>query len=532
MKSQVARHLLCKVLGSMSCRSQCCIAESLWGVYSAIARGRNRTCSGRTKKATEQSSEISPGTTDLDYSGHLTAASLTIRRFLCTAHLDAAHALLLKVMRSFDCRIAHSRSSPLEGSTADIEDQGCVCLEGILSALPISALTARCREVCASESGSGRFADADPGQRNSLSGRSADNIASPSGLILALLGRLLGDACALLSTGESCNLMTASNCIRGSAYGPAIGVTVLTAASESHFSSAANTSSSAGLTTALSSLHTEARPIVSIPQSLLKRVGAISRYLLGVFKRGRVPKGPFLKTCELRKIRGLISAQRALVTALETALRSSAPLSAQKAQYHSQSQSSARQHSSPESKPHLSHAEVKVLKSSALSMLAACDYLSVGPITSQMFSSANPLLAARPPSVTSIALAAVRCVCQTLGAILSFTESVTGEFFEFAKTCFHSMIGAASAFSLTLQSYESRFSSSHSALTARMDVAGMWSTILSFLVKFAKGLPTSLQSGAQSLVPQKVGSDGRHDSTAIHHPQRRCIHIRKRLSSM
>ena len=403
-------------------------------------------------------------------------------------------------MRSFDCHIAPSRSSPLEGSTADIEDQGCVCLEGILSALPISALTARCREVCAPESGSGRFADADPGQRNSLSGRSADNIASPSGLILALLGRLLGDACALLSTEGSCNLMTASNCIRGSAYGPAIGVTVLTAASESHFSSA-------GLTTALNSLHAEARPIVSIPQSLLKRVGAISRYLLGVFKRGRVPKGPFLKTCELRKIRGLISAQRALVTALETALRSSAPLSSPKAQYHSQSQSSVRQHSSPESKPHLSHAEVKVLKSSALSMLAACDYLSVGPITSQMFSSANPLLASRPPSVTSIALAAVRCVCQTLGDILSFTESVTGEFFEFAKTCFHSMIGAASAFSLTLQSYESRFSSSHSALTARMDVAGMWSTILSFLVKFAKGLPTSLQSGAQSLVPQKVGSE-------------------------
>jgi hypothetical protein len=43
----------------------------------------------------------------------------------------------------------------------------------------------------------------------------------------------------------------------------------------------------------------------------------------------------------------------------------------------------------------------------------------------------------------------------------------------------------------------------------------MWSTILSFLVKFAKGLPPSLQSGAQSLVPQKVGADGHHDRATI-----------------
>jgi hypothetical protein len=417
-----------------------------------------------------------------------------------------------------------------------------------LCALPLSALTARCREVCDSERRSGRPADEDSGQRNVPLGRSTDNVVSSSGLILTLLGRLLGDVCALLSAEESGNSKAVYNNTQRSAYGTAIGVTVLTAACACACASGSRTSTSAsssvktssidGLRTDLdlSSLNAKARASVSVPQSLLGKLGAISRYLLGVSSRGRDPNGPTAKTCDLRKMRGLINAQRALVTALETSLSSTesssssrALLTMPKSQKHSQSQPTGRQHVSPFSGSYLSHAEVRALKSSALSTLAVCDFLSVGSITSQMFSAVNPLLAARPHSATSTALMAVKCVCCTLGFILSFTEAVTGETFEFAKSCFHSMIKVASAFSQTLQSCESRHSSSRyppktgtvipvtSALPARMDVAVMWSTILSFLVRFAKGLPPSLQSGAQSLVPQKVGADRYRDCASIHY---------------
>jgi hypothetical protein len=527
----------------VSCRSQCCIAESLWGVYSAIARRKKITRSSYTENDTEQPSKSS--TDSDDYSGHLTAASLTIRHFLCAAHLDAAYALLLKVMRAFDCRLAPSKLIPPAGSTAaedwagDSGYRGGVCLEALLCALPLSALTARCREVCDSKRRSDRPADADPGQRNAPSGRSTDDVASSSGLILTLLESLLGDVCALLSAEESGNSKAVCNGIQGSAYGTAIGLTLLTAASASgsctSTSSAVNTHSIDGSRTNLdlSSLSSKARASVSVPRSLLRRIGAISKYLLGVSSRARDPKGPPAKACEVRKMRGLINAQRALVIALETSLSSSqwssapALLTVPKSQNHSQSQPTGRQHVSPYSRSNLSHPEVRALESSALSMLAACEYLSVGPITFQMFSAVNSLLAARPPSVTSTALRAVKSVCQTLGLILSFAEAVTGETFEFAKKCFHSMIKVTSAFSQTLQSCESNLSSPHypprkgavtpvtSALPARMDVAVMWSTILSFLVKFAKGLPPSLQSGAQSLVPQKVGADGHHDRATI-----------------
>lgn len=501
-------------------------------MYSAIARRRKKALSSGIKSTTEQSLRRSHVNADVDFSGHLTAASLTIRHFLCTAHLEAVYALLQRVIRSFDCCVAPSRPVSPDGPAAvkngegDSGDQGGLCLEALLRALPLSTLTARCREMCDSERRSSQPADADPSQRNVPLGMSTDSVASSSGQILTLLGRLVNDACALLSAEESDNSMTVSNGILVSAYNTAICVTVLTAASTS-----ATTSASVSVSASTSGSRTS----ISVPQSLLRRVSAINRYLRGVCSRGGKPKELPVKYCEVRKISAVINAQQALVAALETALSSSersfASQSVPKSQHHSQSQPSGRQ----DVRPHLSHAELKALKDSALSMLSACDYLSHRSTASQMFSSADPLLAARPPTMTSTALRAVKCVCQALGLILSFIETVTKETFELAKLCFHTMMKAASAFSQILQCCESRLASSHhfsktsaltpttSALVARMDVAAMWSTILSFLVKLAKGLPPSLQSGAQTLVPQKVGADvdranGHHDCASTCHP--------------
>ena len=501
----------------MSSGSQIRIAESLWGVYSTITSLRKRKRAGCTDR------RDSPDATASDHSGHLLCVALTMRQFLCTARLDAVHTLLLKVMLSFDSCLAPSRTITSEQLAADEnrdddteEDDDRVCLEPILRVLPLSALTARCRETIGFTARKSDSKDTHlPGQRSS------ENDLSSSRLVLALLGRLVGDACALLGADERSSAVTTCNDIQVSSYGTAIGVTVLAAVSGSHSGSTKSAQHNNGMRSVMSSLNFNTHASASLTHSLIRRIGVISKYLLGT--RSNIDRGPKrspVKVWDLRKVGCLIGAQQGLTISLHAALGSCAKgnnsLSMPKSQ-------SDRDHldSSNAGRPRPFHAEaeVKVLMSSALAMLAVADYLSTSPSFSQMLSPSNPRLAAQPPSVTSTALKALKCTFQTLDLILSLSETVTRDRFEFAKSCFHSTIKAALNFSHTLHLGESRTPTTHapcqpqergaltplrSPLLAMVDVAKMWSMILSFLVSFAKNLPSSLQSGAQSLVPQKV----------------------------